>query len=120
MAPTNLAGLIVNGLDHSLAPNAIIRTRPSVDSIGGLGEGNAPAGMSIDDEQAVLGVEARRTIIRHPGLVGCNKPSVGCRFLVRIRNRTALLIDSKRPVHGPERSGQKVIPVRAVKHKEVA
>src|SRR5712692_5927355 len=120
MAPTNLAGLVIDGLDHTLAPNAVIRARPSVDSIGRFCKVNAVTGMSIDDEQPVLGIEARGAVISHTALVGCNQASIGRGFLGGIWNRTALLIDSKRPVHGPERNRQKVLPVGAVKHKEVA
>src|SRR6266852_2576478 len=106
MAPTNLAGLVVDGLDHTFAPDAVVRARPAVDSIRRLGKVNAPAGMSIDDEQPILRVEARGTVVGHAAFVWCYQPSIGRRLLVRIRNRTALLIDSKRPVHRPERSGQ--------------
>src|SRR5258708_32339462 len=120
MAPTNLAGLVIDGLDHTFAPNAVIRTGPPVDAIGWLGEIDAVAGMGIDDKQPVPGVEARGTIVGHTGLVGCNEASVGGRFLSGIRNRAALLIDSKRPVHGSGWNGQKVFPVGAVVNKEVA
>ncbi len=41
MAPADFAGLIVDGLNHTFAPNAVIRTRPPVDAIGWLGEVDA-------------------------------------------------------------------------------
>src|SRR5208282_2495943 len=120
MAPTDFAGLVIDGLDHTRAPNAVIRARPSVRSIGRLGKVDAPAGMGVDDEQTLPGVEAGGTEIGKTAFVGCNQASIGRRFLGRIRNRTALLIDAKRPVHGPERSGEKVLPIGAVQNKEVA
>src|ERR1700693_5201485 len=109
MAPTNLAGLIVDGLDHTLAPNAVIRSRPSVDAIGWLREVDAVAGMGVDDEQTVPAIEAGGTVVSHSALVGCNQASIGRRFLGGIRNRTALLIDPQRPVPLPRRNGHKIM-----------
>src|ERR1700676_2387964 len=120
MAPAELAGLVVDGLEDSLSPDAVIRARPSVDAIGWLGKVNAPARMSVDNKQPVSCVETWGPKIRQAALVGRNQASVRRWFLVRIGNGTALLIDSKRPVHGTEWSGQKILAVGAVKHKEVA
>src|SRR6202041_831129 len=120
MAPTNLAGLVVDGLDHTLAPNAVIRSSPSVDAIGWLREVDTVARMGVDDKQTVPAIEAGRTVVSHSALVGRNQASIGRRFLGGIRNRTALLIDSQRPVHWPERNSQQILPVGAVKNKEVA
>src|SRR5258708_1337433 len=120
MRPPDLAGLLVDGFDHALAPNAIIRARPPVKSIGRLGKVDAVAGMGIDDKQSGLGVEAGGTEVGKTLLVGCNQAPIGRRFLGGIWNRTALLIDSKRPVHRSEKSGQKVLPLRAFQNKEVA
>jgi hypothetical protein len=50
MAPTYLAGLVVDGIDHALAPDVIVRARPSVDAIGRRGEVKAPAGVGADNE----------------------------------------------------------------------
>src|SRR5205807_9311587 len=60
------------------------------------------------------------TIVGHSGLVGRYQPAVGRRFLRGIRNRTALFIDSKRPVYRAERNRQEVLPVGAVVYKKVA
>src|SRR5882672_11021664 len=109
MAPADLASLIVDGLDDALAPNAIVCARPSVGSIGGLGEVDAPARMSIDDKQTILGVEAGGAVIRKTTLVRRNQASIGGGLLGRIWNRTAVLIDSKRPVQRPVRSGQQIL-----------
>src|SRR5450631_3906147 len=106
MAPTDLAGLVVDGFDHTLAPNVIIRTRPSVDSICRLGEIGAPTGMGVDDKQTVLRIEARRAIVGKSAFVGRNQASIGGRFLGGIRNWPALFVDSERPVHRSERDGQ--------------
>src|SRR2546427_3553445 len=120
MAPADLAGLIVDSLDHALAPNAIVCARPSVDSVGRLGKINTPAGMGIHDEQTISGVEAGGTVIGKTTLVGRNKPSIGGRLFGGIWNRTALFIDSKGPIHRAVRNGQEILPVGAVKNKEVA
>src|SRR5258708_19453778 len=119
MAATNVAGLVIDGLDPPLAPNAVTRARPSVDSIGRFCKVNAVTGMSIDDEQPVLGIEARGAVISHTALVGCNQASIGRGFLGGIWNRTALLIDSKPPVPRPERNRQKVLPFGPLHPKEV-
>src|SRR5580698_6625737 len=120
MTPTNLASLVIDSLDHTLAPNPVIRTCPSVDAICRLGKVDSVAGMGIDDKQTVLGIEAGRTVVGHTALVGRNQASIGRRLFGGIWNWTALLIDSKRPVHRSKRSGQKVFPVGAIKNKKVA
>src|SRR2546421_2444483 len=120
MAPADLASLIVDGLDHALAPNAIVCARPSVDPIGGLGKVNAPAGMGIQDKQTILGVEAGRTVIGKASFIGRNEAPIGGRLFGGIWNRTALLIDSKGPIHWAVRNGQEIRPVGAVQNKEVA
>src|ERR1017187_3031959 len=114
MAPADLAGLIVDGLDHGLAPNAVIRARPPVKTIGRLGKVDAVAGLGIDDKQPVLGVETGGTVVGQTTLVRCNQASIGSRLLGGIWNRTALFIDSKRPVYRPERCGQEIPSVRSV------
>jgi len=54
MAPADFAGLIVDGLKHTFAPNAVIRTRPPVDAISWFGKVDRVAGMGVDNEQSVL------------------------------------------------------------------
>src|SRR5229473_4221107 len=120
MAPADLASLIVDGLDHALAPNIVICASPSVGSIGGLGKVDAPARMGIHDEQTILGVEAGGAVIGETTLVGRNKASIGCRLFGGIWNRTAVLIDSERPIQRPVSSGQQVLAVGAVENYEVA
>src|SRR5271169_1574968 len=120
MAPTDLAGLVVNGLDYTRAPNLVVRAGPTVDSIGRLSEVKAPTGMGVDNKQTVLAVVARRTVVGHAPLVGCNEASIGGGLLGGVWNRTTLIIDSKRPIHRPERNGQEILPIGAVENKEVA
>ena len=50
MAPANLARLVIDRLNDSLAPQSVICARPSIGSIRRLGEINAPARMSIHNE----------------------------------------------------------------------
>src|SRR5437879_685342 len=119
MAPTDVASLVIDGLDHALPPNSVVCARPSVDSISGLGKVDAPARMGIHDKQTIFCVEAGRTIIGKTTLVGRNQASIGGWLLVRIWNRTALFIDSKRPIHRPVRHSQEIRPVGAVEHDEV-
>src|SRR6202162_141691 len=120
MAPTNHAGLIVNGLEYAFAPNPVIRPCPPVRPIGRLGKIDAVARMGVDDKQSVLGVEAGGTVVGKTALVGGNQASIGSRLFGGSWNRAALLIDSERPVHRSERSGQKALAVRAVENEEVA
>src|SRR6266436_719567 len=120
MAPADLAGLVIDGLEHARAPNIVICARPSVGSIGRLGKVDAPARMGIHDKQTIFAIETWGTVIGKTTLVGRNKPSIGGRLFGRIRNRTAVLIDSKRPVQRPERSGQQVLAVSAVENNKVA
>src|SRR6202021_4281390 len=84
MAPTNLASLVIDRFDNTFPPNAIVRTCPSVDSIGWLGKIDAVAGVCVDNEQPILGVEARRTEVGHAPLVRRQMASTGRRFLGRI------------------------------------
>src|ERR1700678_2533960 len=106
MSPANFSSLVINGLNHAFAPKAVISACPAISTVGRLGEVDAEAGVSIDDEQAGLGVEAGRTIVRHAAFVGGNEASVGSRFFVRIGNRTALVVNAQVPIHGTKRSSQ--------------
>src|SRR5260370_36672600 len=105
MRPTDLAGLVVDGFDHALAPNAIIRARPPVKSIGRLGKVDAVAGMGIDDKQSGLGVEAGGTEVGKTLLVGCNPAPIGRRFLCGVWDAVARPYDSKPPGDRYEKAG---------------
>src|SRR5271155_5482143 len=120
MAPANLSRLVIDGLDHAFAPEAIVGACPSIVTVGRLGEIDAVAGMSVNNKQACLRVEAGRTIIRHAALIGRNQAAVTCGFLRRIRNWPALLVGSEAPVHRSKRSCQQTLAVRAVQHEEEA
>src|SRR5882724_9425391 len=120
VAPTNLASLVVDGLNYSFAPNTIIRAGPAIHSIGWLGRVEAPTGMCIDDKQSVLSVETGRAIVGQTTFVWRDQATVGRRLFLRIRNWPAILVDSQRPVHGSVGNGQKVLAVGAVENKEVA
>src|SRR5277367_3727956 len=120
MAPADLTGLVIDRVDDAFTPDTIIGSRPSIESVGRLGKIDAPAGMGVDNKQSVLRIETGGTVVSHTGLVRGNQPSIRRRVFCRIRNRPTLLIDSEGPVHGPERSGQKILPTGAVENKEVA
>src|SRR5580698_2182546 len=120
VTPANFAGLIVDGIDHALAPNAIVGASPAINSIGRLGKIDAPAGMSTDNEQTVLGIEARGSIVGESALIGGDQASVRCRLLRRIRDRAAVFINSERPIYRSKRNGQQTFSVGAVEHEEVS
>src|SRR5579864_4375807 len=99
MTPSDFAGLIVDRFDDALAPDIVVGAGPTVDPICRLREIDAPARVGIHDEQAVLGVKTRGTIVGHPAFVRRDEASVGSRLLRGIWNRTAFLIDSECPIH---------------------
>src|ERR1700722_6847737 len=105
VSPAQLAGLVIDRFEHSLTPHVVIGARPTVETIGGFREVDAPTRMGVDDKQSVLRVEARRTIVGQTAFVGRDQTSVWRGLFGGIRNWTALRIDSKRPVHGSERGG---------------
>src|SRR5579871_2002603 len=84
--PANPASLVVDGLDHALAPQTIVRPRPAIYAIFRLGKIEAVAGLSIDDKQSGFGVEAWRTIVGEAALIRSDEAPVGRRLLVWIRN----------------------------------
>src|SRR5271166_231309 len=120
MAPSNLAGLVVNCLDYTLAPNVIVRAGPAVDSVRGLGEVDAPAGMSVDDKQSSLRVEAGRSIVGQAALVGSDEAAIRRRFLCWVGNRTALLVDPERPVHRAIGNGKKALSICPIEDEEIS
>src|SRR5580704_13393508 len=119
MAPAYLAGLVVDGFDDAFSPKPIIGARPAVIAVCRLGKIKAVTGMGIDNKQTGSRVEAGSSIIRHTSFIGSNQAAVACRFLRGIWNRPSLLVDSKRPVHRPERNGQKALSCGAVQHEEI-
>ena len=90
VAPLDLAGLIVDGFEHALAPDAVIGAGPSERAVGGLGEVDAVARVRAHDEQAGLRVEAGRAIVGEAAFVGRDEASIGSGILGRIRESAAL------------------------------
>src|SRR5260370_8879951 len=68
VVPTYLPGSIVDGPQHALAVDAIVRTRPAVRAVSRLEEINAVGVHGADDEQPGLLVKAR------PPIVGSTAP----------------------------------------------
>src|ERR1051326_7350737 len=120
MVPPDVPGLVIDSLDHSRAPNVVIRPSPAIDPIGWLGKINAPTRMGTHNEQAGFCVEAGRTVIGHATLVGRNEAAIGGWFLRRIRNGPALFIYSECPVHWTEWNGEQTLSIGAIEHKEIA
>src|SRR5580658_5290110 len=50
MAPTDFAGLVIDGVDDAFAPQPVVGAGPSVRAVGGLGEIETVARMRVDDE----------------------------------------------------------------------
>src|ERR1700679_2159472 len=63
MAPADLAGLVIDRLQHALAPQPIVRTRPTIGAVRGLVEVETVSRVSTDNKQAGLRVEAGRTVV---------------------------------------------------------
>src|ERR1700729_702598 len=120
MGPADLAGLVVDRLQHALAPQPIIRTSPTVGTIRRLIEVEAEGGVSIDNKQTSLRVEARRTVVGESTLIRCNQAPVGRRILRRIWNGTALLVDARSPVHGAERNREQALAVGPIQNEEIS
>src|ERR1035438_6475991 len=58
MGPANLAGFVIDRFEYALAPQPIVRTRPTVGTIRRFVEIEAVGGMGTHNEQARLGVKA--------------------------------------------------------------
>src|SRR5258708_26256611 len=106
MRPANLAGLVINRLDHALAPQVIVGAGPAVRAVGWLGKIDAVAGMSSYDEQSGLGIKTGRAKVGHPTLVRRDQTSIGRRLLGRIGNGMTLFVNPEGPVHRPKRHGE--------------
>src|ERR1700691_2274287 len=104
MGQADLSGLIIDRLQHALPPQPIIRTRPTIGTIRRLIEVDAESGVSIDNKQASLRVEAGRAVVGESTLIRGNQAPVGRRFLSGIWNGTPLLVYARSPVHGAERN----------------
>src|SRR6185369_10158854 len=99
MAPSNLARLIVNRLNHAFAPHVVIGSGPSVLAVCRLGEIDTPAWVGIHNEQPGLWIEAWRSIVRKATLIRSDDAPVRRRLLGWIRDRMSFLVDSQGPVH---------------------
>src|SRR4051812_3778868 len=111
MTPPDFPRLVIDGLNYTFAPQPVIRARPSIISIRRLVEVQTPAGMRIHDKQSGARIETGRPEIRQTALVGCNQAAIWCRLLCGIRNRLALFIKTRSPVHRPEWHGQKALAI---------
>ena len=120
VTPADLAGLVIDGLDYTFAPQAVIGAGPSIGAVGRLGEIDAVAGMGIDDEQAGFRIEAGRAIVGEAAFVGSNQAAVRRRLLGGIRNGMAFLVDAQCPVHRAKGNGEEALAIGAVEDKEVA
>jgi hypothetical protein len=120
MGPANLARLVVDRLQHALAPEPIIRARPTVRPIRRFVEIDAVGGVSIDDKQAGLRIEAGRAVVGQATLVRCNQAPVGRRFLGRVWNRDGLACLRPGPVHGPEGNGEQALAIGPIQNEKIA
>jgi hypothetical protein len=110
VAPAKLARLVIDSLNHTSAPHAVVGAGPAIESVGGLGEIEAKARVRVHDEQAVLRVETRRAIVGHAGLVGSDEAPVGCRLFRGIGYRAALLVDAGKVPACREADGSGDVP----------
>src|SRR5690348_2235153 len=99
MAPFDLAALIIDRSQERSAGQVVVGAGPAVFAMLGFEEVNAVTVLRADDEEASLGIETGRPIIRRAILVRRDESSVASRFFVGVGNRTALLVDTFRPVH---------------------
>src|SRR5579862_4177964 len=118
MAPADRAGLEIDRFQHSLAPHIVVRTCPTIDSVGWLCEVDAPARMGIDDKQAILRIETWRAVVRQSAFIGCDDAPVRCGLFCGIWNRPSLLVDAERPVHRTIGSREKTLAIGAIEDEE--
>src|SRR5215469_8174277 len=95
--PSNLPCLVIDRFNNGLAPHTVICSGPAVETIRRLREINAPAWMSIHDEEPILAVETWGLVVCHSCFVWRDQAAVRRRLLLGIRNRTAFLVDSQCP-----------------------
>src|ERR1700733_10264823 len=81
MRPPDFARLIIDRFQHTLAPQPIVRTRPTVGTIRRLIEVEAIGRVGTDNKQASLRIEAGRAIVSEATLIRCNQAAVRRRIL---------------------------------------
>src|SRR5262249_11552372 len=89
--PSDLAGLIVDRLEPSLAEHAVVGPCPAVVAVFGLEEIDAVVVSGADDEQPRFRIEAWGSVVREAALGWRDETAVALRLLVWIRNRLPLL-----------------------------
>src|SRR5579863_6407474 len=62
--PIDFAGLVIDGFDLALAPYVVVRARPAIAAIGGLGEIDTPTGVRVHNKLPGLGIEAGCPVVR--------------------------------------------------------
>src|SRR6266481_1224580 len=120
VAPSDFAGLIVNGFDDPFAPDCIVRAGPTVSAVGGFGEVDRPTRVSGNDEQSGPGIETGGAVVGETGLVGGDQPAVRSRFFGRIGNRASVFIHPQSPVHWAIGQRQETLSSGPIQHEEVA
>src|ERR1700761_5203208 len=102
MAPANLTCLVIDGLQHALAPQPIIGACPTVGTVRRLVEIEAVGRVGTDDKQAGLRIETRRTVVSESSLIRCNQAAIRRGVLGRIWSRLSPLVHARCPIDRPE------------------
>src|SRR5438552_14622892 len=105
MGPAQFSCLVVNCLYDAFAPQAIIRTCPSIISIGRLSKIDTVAGVRIHDKESGLRIEAWSAEVGKSAFIWRDQTSIRRGVLCRIRNRTTIFIHAKRPIDRSKRGG---------------
>src|ERR1700733_6297455 len=120
MGPPDLAGLVIDGIEHSAVGDAIVSASPTPGSVLGLCEIDTVANAGTHDKQPGFGVEARRSIVGKAAFIRRDQPAIGCRIFFGIRNWLALFVDTQRPVRRTKRDGQETFAGGAIEYEEIA
>src|SRR5215472_5425108 len=120
MTPAYFPSLVVDGFEHSLAPQSIVSSGPAIVAIFRLREIDAVAGVGIHYEQARLWIEARRSIVGHAAFVRRDETAIASRLFCRIGDGATLLIDTQRPIHWTEGRGKKALAIGAIQNEKVS
>src|SRR4029078_619817 len=92
VAPANLSGLILDCAKHAFAPDAVVRARPPVRTMLGLGEIDAIRIVRAADQEPCRRIKARRSIVGATRLVRRNETSVARRLLRGIGHGPPILV----------------------------
>src|SRR5437868_1713295 len=121
MTPSNLAGFVVERLQHGLPAPAAIVAAPTFGFFGVVEDVVfTERAARVDVEQTCCGTETRRRPIGCAALIRRNERAIDLRLLGRIGNWLALGVNAFCPIGLDEFGSRDVGPVGTIENEEVA